>query len=119
MKEINDSTDLELAEYPRAEDLTQITITPEQHHENQKHNLLKDLFGDMAKTATVGNNTLKAPFQMTDTRGNITTDPRFVGEVSEILNSLGYITTTVEKDDAQGTWTLLTIEWARPEVTSD
>jgi hypothetical protein len=119
MKELNNSTDLSKIEYPPASDLTAVTITPEQHHDNQKHKLLEDLFGDMYKSASVGLNYLAAPFHMVDVVGTKTTDPKLVNEVEQTLIELGYKVIREEKRDSQGIWELVTISWDRPEVKND
>ena len=110
MKEINDSMDLETLEYPKAQDITDITKTPEEYHAEQKHQLLIGLFTDISTAATRGRNEYQAPFFIDGT------DPRFPNEVEQVLKGLGYEVSREILDAKQGKADVLTISWDRPEV---
>ena len=62
MQEINNSNDLSGLGFTPAAELTEITLTEDQHFELQFQNLMRDLMQEMHRMASIARNTYIAPF---------------------------------------------------------
>ena len=108
MKELTDSLDLDLEEYTKAEHLTEITITPKQHHLNVRVQIMNDLMGELHKVALMGINKYRAPFH------KATTTPQLIDETQETLNKLGYKTSREYVNTGKEEFDAIIIEWEAP-----